>query len=186
MSRFEYLSVLLSIVIAYAMSEALSGWGQMIRMRDRVRPYLVHLGWSVLSVLLMVQWWWGFWQYREVADLGFFGFLAVLAEPVTLVLLSFVLTPHPTELGDRDLRAEYFRNRRWIFGLAALLLVELAVVDAFVAHQPFWHAENAIRGVGLGMLAALAVSANERLHVGLLGLAYALLVVFVFVTFQVD
>jgi len=28
MSRFEYLSVLLSIVIAYAMSHVLSGWGR--------------------------------------------------------------------------------------------------------------------------------------------------------------
>lgn len=186
MSRFEYLSVLLSIVIAFAMSETLSGWGQMIRMRDRVRVYPLHLGWSVLAVLLMVQWWWGFWEYREVADLGFFGFLAVLSEPITLVLLSFVLMPHPAELGSRDLRAEYFRNRRWIFGLAALLLVELVIVDALVAGQPFWHPENAVRGAGLGLLAALAISDDERLHAALLALAYALLVAFVFVTFHVD
>jgi hypothetical protein len=184
MSHFEYLSVLLSIVIAFAMSEALSGWGQMIRMRDRVRLHPLHLGWSVLSVLLMVQWWWGFWQYRNVLDLGFFGFLAVLSEPITLVLLTFVLTPHPTELGGRDLRAEYFRNRRWIFGLGALLLVELALVDARVAGQPFWHLENAFRGFGLGVLAVLAISENERLHTALLALAYALLGGFVFVTFQ--
>jgi hypothetical protein len=186
MSHFEYLSVLLSIVIAFAMSEALSGWGQMIRMRDRVRVYPLHLGWSVMTVLMMVQWWWGFWQYRIVLDLGFFGFLAVLSEPITLVLLAFVLTPHPAELGGRDLRAEYFRNRRWIFGLAALLLVELVVVDALVAGQPFWHPENAIRGAGLGMLAVLGISENERLHQALLTLAYVLLVVFVFVTFQTD
>jgi len=183
-SRFEYLSVLMSIVIAFAMSEALSGWGQMIRLRDRVRPYPLHVGWSVLSVLLMVQWWWGFWQYREIADLGFFGFLAVLSEPITLVLLSFVLTPHPGELGGRDLRAEYFRNRAWIFGLAALLLIELMVVDALVGLQPFWHPENAVRGAGLAIAAALALSENERLHAGALALAYALLFGFVFVTFQ--
>jgi ABC-type sulfate transport system permease component len=46
----------MSIVVAYAMSEVLSGFGQMIRMRDRVRPYPLQLGWSVLVVLLMVQW----------------------------------------------------------------------------------------------------------------------------------
>lgn len=140
MSHFEYLSVLLSIVVAFAMSEALSGWGQMIRMRDRVRLHPLHLGW----------------------------------------------TPHPTELGGRDLRAEYFRNRRWIFGLGALLLVELALVDARVAGEPFWHPENAIRGVGLGVLAVLAISENERLHTALLALAYALLGGFVFVTSQAD
>lgn len=185
MSQYEYLSVLLSIVIAYALSEVLSGWGQMIRMRDRVRPYPVHLGWSVLSVLLMVQWWWGFWQFREVLDLGFFGFLAVLSEPLTLVLLAFVLTPHPGELGERDLRAEYYRNRRWIFGIAGLLLVEFAAVDALVGRQPFWHAENAVRGAALVVIAVLAISANERVHAALLALAYALLLAFVSVTFQV-
>jgi hypothetical protein len=34
-SRFEYLSVPTSIVIAFAMSEVLSGWGPMTRLRDR-------------------------------------------------------------------------------------------------------------------------------------------------------
>ena len=185
-TRFEYLSVLISIVIAFAMSETLSGWGQMIRMRDRLRFDPLHAGWSVLSVLLMVQWWWGFWQYRDVPNVTFFGFLALLSEPLTLVLLAFVLTPHPGELEGRDLRAEYLRNRRWIFGLAALLLIELALVDALVGHQPFWHAENAIRGVGLALLATLAVSSRERLHALVLVVAYALLVGFVFVTFQRD
>jgi hypothetical protein len=183
-SRFEYLSVLMSIVIAFAMSEVLSGWGQMIRLRDRVRVYPLHLGWSVLGVLLMVQWWWGFWQYHALEDLGFFGFLALLSEPITLVLLSFVLTPHPGELGGRDLRAEYFRNRGWIFGLAALLLIELTVVDALVGQQPFWHPENAVRGVGLALAVALALSESERLHAGSLLAACALLFGFVLVTFQ--
>jgi hypothetical protein len=184
-SRFEYLSVLVSIVIAYAMSEALSGWGQMIRVRDRVRPYPLHMGWSILSVLLMIQWWWGgFWRYRDVADLGYFGFLAVLSEPVLLVLLSFVLTPHPAELCGRDLRAEYFRNRRWSFGIAAFLLVELALVDAFVADQSLWHPRNAIRGLGVAVLVTLAISARERLHAALLAVAYALLFAFVFVTLR--
>lgn len=185
MSRFEYLSVLVSIVIAYAMSEALSGWGQMIRVRDRVRFYPLQLGWSILSVLLMIQWWWGgFWQYQNAADLGYFGFLAVLSEPVLLVLLSFVLTPHPAELSGRDLRVEYFRNRRWSFGLAALLLVELALVDALVGQQPLWQVKNAIRGLGIAVLVTLAISARERLHAVLLGVAYALLFAFVFITFR--
>ena len=185
MSRFEYLSVLVSIVIAYAMSEVLSGWGQMIRMRDRVRLYPLHLGWSILSVLLMVQWWWGgFWKYREAADLGYFDFLAVLSEPILLVLMAFVLTPHPGELGGRDLRAEYFRNRRWIFGLAALLLVELALVDAVVGHQPLWQPKNAIRAVAVGVLVTLAISARERLHAAFLASAYALLFAFVLLTLQ--
>ena len=182
MSRFEYLSVLVSIVIAYAMSEALSGWGQMIRVRDRVRFYPLQLGWSILSVLLMIQWWWGgFWKFRDSADLGYFHFLAILSEPILLVLLTFVLSPHPAELCGRDLRAEYFRNRRWSFGIAALLLVELALVDAFVGSQPLWHAKNAFRALGVAVLVTLAISARERLHAALLGVAYALLFGFVFV-----
>lgn len=184
MSRFEYLSVLVSIVIAYAMSEALSGWGQMIRVRDRVRLYPLHLGWSILSVVLMVQWWWGgFWHYRDAADLGLFGFLAVLTEPILLVLLAFVLTPHPNELCGRDLRAEYFRNQRWIFGLAALLLVELPVVDAIVAQQPLWQPKNAIRLLAIAVLATLAISKSERLHAALLAVAYGLFFAFVWIAF---
>lgn len=185
MSRFEYLSVLVSIVIAYAMSEALSGWGQMIRVRDRMRFYPLQLGWSVLSVLLMVQWWWGgFWKFRDAGDLGYFHFLAILSEPVLLVLLTFVLSPRPDELAGRDLRAEYFRNRRWSFGIAALLLFELALVDAFVGHQTLWQAKNAFRGLGIAVLVTLAISAHERLHAALLGVSYSLLFAFVVVALQ--
>lgn len=184
MSRFEYLSVLMSIVVAFAMSEVLSGWGRLIRTRDRVRPYPLQLGWSVLTVLLMVQWWWGFWEYRDTEVGGFLSLLALLSEPLTLVLLAFVLTPQLDELGGRDLRAEYFRNRAWIFGLGALLLVELALFDALVGQQPFWHPENAVRGLGIAVASALAVSASERLHAGLLATAYLLLGVFVLISFR--
>ena len=51
MSRFEYLSVLLSIVIALGISEMVSSWGALLRQRRLVRFYWVHRLWTAALVL---------------------------------------------------------------------------------------------------------------------------------------
>ena len=56
----------------------------------------------------------------------------------------------------------------------AVLLIQLALVDSWVADQPFLHIENAIRGVGLVVVTVAAFSADERVHAGLTIVAMAL------------
>jgi hypothetical protein len=182
-SRFEYLSVLISIVIALGLSEVLSAWGRLLRHRARVRPYWVHGLWSLLIVLLMVEFWWGFWQFRVVAAWSFAGFLAVLAESLVMVLAALVITPGDFAEGDLDLRTHFYENARLFFVLGAVLLVQLAVVDAVVGGQPFVHVENAFRAAGLGVLVWAALSRSERVHGALALAALGLLLVFTAFTF---
>ena len=67
MSEFEYLSLLVSIIVAFALSEIFAGWGQMIRGRDHVKVYWVHIAATLLVAALIIQFWWSAWQYRELA-----------------------------------------------------------------------------------------------------------------------
>ncbi len=62
MTRFEYVSVLISIIIAFGVAEIISGWGQRILHPERFRPFWIQTAWTGLILLLMVQFWWGFWQ----------------------------------------------------------------------------------------------------------------------------
>lgn len=186
MTRFEYITVLQSIVIAFAISELLSTWGGIVRNRRQVRIYWVHVGWSALVFLGLIQIWWGTWQYREVGFRSFPSLLLLLASPLTLAFAVFIFQPTFSESEPIDLRAQYEANRKWFFPLIALVLVELCAVDWVVARQPIVHAENLVRLVGIVAVSALAVFGHPRLHqLGLPGL-FLLFVIFVRVAYRAD
>lgn len=182
MTHFEYVTVLMSIVLALAISEVLSGWGRLIRERHRVRPDLLHLVWSVLVLLMLLQLWWGTWQYRHLTFERFGALLLLVAPSLAMVLATFVLMPH----GERalDLRRHYLESRRWFFGIAAVSIVLLILVDAFVGHQPVVHPENAIRLAAIGVLLVLARSERIALHWAAAGVCVALLVLFLAFAFR--
>jgi len=176
MSRFEYLSVLVSIVIALALSELVQGWGALIRRRSDVRLYPLHLAWSVLVFLLMVQWWWGFWQYRAVESWRFITLIGFVSNAIGVALVAYVVSPgQPPE---PDLRAHYWRQHRWLFGLAAAAIAELGLLGELLG-RPTWSLENAFRAGGVAALGVLAWSRSERLHVALTLACYALFLGFV-------
>jgi hypothetical protein len=146
--------------------------------------YWVHVGWTVLVFLGLIQIWWGTWQYREVEFESFFSLVALLAPPLTLSLALFVF--QPTSSGDEaaDLRVQYDANRKWFFPLIALVLVELCVVDWVVAGQPIVHAENGVRLAAMLAVSALAVVAHPRVHQVALGGLFLLLLLFVRVAYR--
>ena len=86
MTRFEYLSVLVSIVIALGITEVTIGWGRLLQQRRRVRLSWLHAFWSLFTLFLMIQLWWGFWNFRTVERWSLAGLLAVVLEAITLVL----------------------------------------------------------------------------------------------------
>lgn len=164
MSRFEYLSVLISIVIGLGLSEVVTNWGRILRRRRRVGFYWLHGLWSVFTVVFMVQFWWGFWNFRTVDAWTFAGLGAVVSEALVMVLAALVLVPDEVPSAGLDLRHHYYEHSRLFFCLAAALLVQLAVVDSVVSDQRFLHVENAIRGAGLVVVAVAAFSESERVH----------------------
>jgi hypothetical protein len=177
-SLFEYLSVLVSIVIALGISEIASSWGRMLRHRAHVRFYWLHAFWSAFTALLMVQFWWGFWEFRTVEVWTFVGLLGVVVESLVLVIAAIVLVPHGDAREPLDLRAHYFEQHRLFFALGALLIAQLMVIDSVVGGQPYLHPENAFRLPGVLLACTLAVSGNERLHAGLAALGGLLFVGF--------
>jgi hypothetical protein len=132
----------------------------------------------------MVQFWWGFWEFRVVEAWSFPGLLAVVAESLVLVLAGMSLLPGTDLSGPLDLRAHYFANCRLFFTLGAILLVMLTAVDAFVGGQPFIHPENAVRLPATILVILAAIFPNERFHTAFTLLSLALFIGFVSVSYH--
>lgn len=177
MSEFEYLSVISSLFVAFAVSEILGGWGALIRFRRQSSVYWVHLMASVLTLVMMIQWWWSNWQYKNI-PVNLFQFFINLLPAFTMVLLAQVLTPRLTEGTPFDGRAYYYENRKWMYFLAALTIVEFAVSDYVITGSSVVCIDNAIRATACLLLFSLGVSDRERFHEVILSLVGLLLIAF--------
>lgn len=119
MSLFEYLGVLISVVMGLGITHLLIGVSKTIHYRDSVRLYWVHAVWTVNVLFFIVAVWWGMFWWSSLGQWGFYRFLFVVLYAIVLFLLASIL--YPWELPrDFDFREHYFRNHRWFFGIHAL------------------------------------------------------------------
>ena len=178
MSRFEYLSVLISILIALGITEVTISWGRLLQHRSRVRFSGLHVFWSTFLLFIMIQVWWGFWNYRTVDNWSLASLLIFVSEGIALVLCAVVLSPGRVISGDIDLEDLYYENARPFFLLAAVFLALSTVGDTFVLRVPFGHTENLVRFAGIGLVTFVASSTDHRVHIGFPIVAVVLMVVF--------
>jgi len=163
-SRFEYLSVLISIIIALGINEVLMSWGRLIRNRRSVRFYWLHGFWSAFVLFLMIQFWWGFWNYRVVENWSFLNLMTAVLEAMTLVLCAIQLMPGRASRAGIDLRERYFDSRRPFFILGALTILQMAITDISMIGIPIIHPENFVRLAAICLAGLLAWSPNPKLH----------------------
>jgi hypothetical protein len=176
-SRFEYVTVLMSFVVAFGVSEILAGWGRQFLERDRVRPYPLQLFASFLLLILLLQSLWGYWNFRDV-HWTFPRFLAVLAPLLVLSSVTFLITPSLRGKAEVLVRDHYLGTRRVVFLLLAAC-VALGTVAEVIVVDPRLHVGQAIRGVAVVLFCWLAVTRNEGVHWAVLCLLLVLQAVFI-------
>lgn len=84
MTQFEFLSVFISIVLAFGVSDILSSWGEQIHLRNEIRHYWLHSAWSGLLLIVMVQVWWSLWVLRDRVEWTFPDYLSLIAPYLTV------------------------------------------------------------------------------------------------------
>lgn len=115
MSQFEYVAVLISIIVGLALAQILRGVGRMVTTKDGPRPYWVHLVWTAYLFLNIVMFWW--WEFRlGTIDWSLKLYLVVTAYATLLFFASLVMQPGMLD-GIGSYKEYYYSRRGWIFGL---------------------------------------------------------------------
>jgi hypothetical protein len=117
MSAFDYLTVLISIVLGLAITNVLTRLALVMQSRERVNFYWPPIAWALWIFFISVQHWWSQWSWRYSRAPTFGGFWLQLLTPVLLFLISALALPDREENGKLDLQDWYFHNRKWCFGL---------------------------------------------------------------------
>ncbi len=128
MQLFEFLMVLVSVNIGLRVTEVLSGAARLIRARDTVRWYWVHVLFQMALFLALFQQWWENWNLRGLPEISYGQTMGLFVGPVVLFLMGHLLYPDPVE--DVDLRGYYYRQAPVLWGLAILVVLVLDTVLA--------------------------------------------------------
>lgn len=177
MKPFDYLTVLISIVMGLAIANLLSGAVRLMHARHRLRVFWPSIVWAIVLFVVTVQHWWSEFSLHDMTTWTFGGFLGTLMIPVDLFLLCALVFPHRDDHDDEiDLRAWYFKNRRGFYllliTLAPLSYIEELLTKGSVHKAPLETALLAI--MALALLPGL-ISRRPRVHAVMTGV-FALLV----------
>jgi hypothetical protein len=172
MEPFEYLSVLISIIVGLGLTHLMTTGARLIQERGRVRFFVPTLVWMGMLFVLHIQIWWAAFEWQSRSSWTFFAFLLFLALPIGAYLLSILLVPDLDRAEDPDLRQSYFANRVWFFGLLSAMPVVSLLHEAVHGGAIEPDADAAFRVV-FGLTALLGLgSRNESVHWGI-ALGYA-------------
>jgi hypothetical protein len=129
---FDYLAVLISVVLGLAITHVLTGIGRAINRRDQVRPDWLQLFWGVNILAYVLAVWWGMYWWKHLTVWTVQAFVFLTAYAILLYMLASTLFPGEGEPLDREETA-FWRNRQWFFGL--LLAAHLIDIPETAAKQ---------------------------------------------------
>jgi hypothetical protein len=113
---FNYVAVLVSIVLGFAATRLLGGLSEMIQVANRPRTYWVHTLWIVNYFADVMLYWWTLYRWHDERNWTFFLFVWVTLFPILIYLSSAVLFPGELEnTGSASWRDYYYKNRRGFF-----------------------------------------------------------------------
>jgi hypothetical protein len=176
MSLFEFLMVLVSIIIGLGIAEILTGIARVIRCRDSIQSYWVHSVLVIFVFVALLQQWWEIWGVRGTPEWTFPGLIMMLGGPICLFLMAHLLFPEPVQ--GANLREYYYDAMRPIWWLAVLAVLLATLFRPLVLKHDLLTVDNATSFIAFIGFVVLAISPNKVLH--------ALLVPILFITILLD
>ncbi len=132
MSPFEFVTVLISIILGLGITQIMSGVADLIHQWKSVRLYLPHLLWVALVFVLHVQEWWLIYQLKTITTWRLPMFLFLVLYPICLFILARILFPMPTDQHATDMKGFYLGNYRKLFLMVIILSLLSAIENVFI------------------------------------------------------
>lgn len=179
-SQVEYLLIFNAIVFGAIASEYFSGWGGMLRYREKVKMSPIQFVWSIFAFLLLIQNWFGIWpRAKFINDNAMFFYFSLI--PMLLFYLMSVIMFPSMRAGAKieDFDSHYTKNSRALFILFGIYLC-ITILGSFIyADVGNVIMQNTLRTLGIILCILCAVYNHKRwLHKVFLTLHFIGLIVF--------
>ncbi len=170
MALFEFLMVLVSIIVGLGIAEVLVGVARLLRARSRVRYYWVHGVLTAFVFVALLQQWWEIWDLRGAPAWSFVGLALMLVGPICLFLIAHLMFPEINS--EVDVESYYHGQMRPVWALGALAVVGSTLFRPIVFGDQLFTLDNATSFFGLVVFAALFLSSRRMTHAVIVPLAF--------------
>ena len=155
MSLFEFISGMISVLIALAIAQLLVSLGRLAQHRSQVRAYLPHTLWNIAIFLLAFIHWWSLWDFRDLAWNSAM-FLYSLMGPLSLFFAVTVLSPVPAGNDTTVDLKRHFQEVRVMFLWAMIVTLGFMSLDGPMFGTEDWF--NVLRLIQVLVIAATGVA----------------------------
>ena len=169
---FSYLGVLISVILGLALTHLLRGLSKLVQLRDTVKPYWVHIVWTINIIMYVLCLWWGMYWWNNLDNWTIELFLFLATYSIVVFVLASLL--YPAEFpADMDFEAYFYKNKTWFFGLLfiAFLIDIPETYEKSVVHLRAVPAEYVFFLPTMLVITALAAFSENRRVQGALSIA---------------
>lgn len=131
MSSFEFVSVLLSLVVSLGLAHLLTAIARMLQAKDLKFSFLL-AGWIGVALFNCLDLWFSLWAARETPIWSLGYILLWLAAATSIYMFAWLVVPEG-KLDGVDLRAYHYENRRRFLPAAAAYLACGFIINMTVA-----------------------------------------------------
>ena len=123
MTPFEYVIVLVSIILGLGITTILTGVAELIKHTSAVRLYAPYIIWILLVFVLHIQDWWVSYELKSIQVWELPLFLLIILYPINLYILAHLLFPAglSKEFDSKVFYLDHFP--RLFYGSALLVLL---------------------------------------------------------------
>jgi hypothetical protein len=137
MTPFEYVTVLISIILGLGITQIVSGLADIIHKWSQVKLYWPHLMWIAFAFFLHIQEWWVLYEMRSITVWMLPTFLFTILYPINLFILARILFHSEHSNTPINYKEFYFDNFRKFF-LWAVILIVLSIADNLLFNGYTW------------------------------------------------
>ena len=185
MTTFEYVMVLVSIIIALAIAHLLNALSASFhRYRGHGEPIkldAVYLLWIGFVLIWLVSFWWWEFKFQVIQIEWSYGlYLFIISYSFILFMLATILVPHRMQ-GVTDSYTYFMEGRKWFFG--TLLLVQVVdMADTFLKGFDWGVRTTVLSVYTVTIVAAISGIISERrsIQLGVAGVAFASQLLYLF------
>jgi len=160
MTIFEYLMVLVSIIMGLGITQVLRGLSKIARSQ---RADLTVTLWAVTLFYLYVQNWWAFWDLNDVTAWNQLYFTLILLIPCAMFGATELLLPMGAS-PDTDWRTHFLKVRRWFFTMMLTFAFFAILQTRVLMGIPFNHPYRIMQAIIVTFLIVGLSSRNPRIQ----------------------
>ena len=184
MESFNYLSVLISIILGLAIAQVLQGIRGLVLTRSKVKRYTPTIIWTGMALLIAIQSWWASFSMHQQANWNFLALLIIVLQATCVYMVAALVLPDAKGDNAVDLREHYFAHRHWFFG-AVLAGIVFSLLKELVLYGRLPRPLDLGFQVAFGVIAVIAMlQRREWLHKVLAPVSVVLFLLYIGLIFR--